>query len=357
MNVPFPPIFIGDTLQQGQKNVTQGEYVHLFDEIFYKVSNYDTMPPFFMSLVSSSNHWMFIASTGGLSAGRINADHALFPYYTVDKLTENSENTGSKAIFLVELGGRKSLWEPLSACQRGIYDVERNLYKNIPGNILVFEEVNRSLGLTYRYAWRTGDTFGFVKSSWLINNNSSPCSVEVLDGFQNLLPANISDQTQNTLSVLLDAYKINELDAKNGLGIYALNSTLTDLAEPSESLLSTVAWQVGLPADGYLLSSQQLDAFRTGLGVKTETEIRGQRGAYFVHASTELPADSERSWHIAADVDQDTAAVVHLTQLLQNSASDLTTLLENDLAANTTSLEKIVASADGLQVSGHTLHT
>ncbi len=357
MNATFPPIFIGDTLQQPQKNTPLGEYVHLFDEIFYRISNYDSMPPFFMSLVSSSNHWMFIASTGGLSAGRINADHALFPYYTVDKLTENNENTGAKAIFLVERNGKKSLWEPLSACQQGIYEVERSLYKNIPGNVLVFEEINRSLGLTYRTAWRTGDTFGFVKSSWLINNTSTPCSVDVLDGFQNLLPANVTDQSQNTFSPLLDAYKISELDPKTGLGVYMLNSTLTDLAEPSESLLSTVAWQVGLAEDGYLLSSRQLDAFRAGLGVQTEIEIRGQRGAYFVHASLELPANSERSWHIVADVDQDAAAVVHQTQLLQNTPADLTTLLEEDLAANTSSLEKIVASANGLQVTNHTLLT
>ncbi|MEJ2279477.1 MAG: hypothetical protein P8Y70_17300 [Candidatus Lokiarchaeota archaeon] len=45
------------------------------------------MPPFFMSIVSSSNHWLFISSTGGLSAGRVSAEQALFPYYTDDKLT------------------------------------------------------------------------------------------------------------------------------------------------------------------------------------------------------------------------------------------------------------------------------
>lgn len=357
MNVPFHPIFIGETLQQQQKNGIRGEYVHLLNETFYKITNYDSIAPFFMSLVSSSNHWMFIASTGGLSAGRINADHALFPYYTVDKLTENNENTGAKSIFLLERDGKKFLWEPLSNRQQGIYDIERNLYKNIPGNVLIFEEINRNLGLTYRYAWRTGDTFGFVKSSWLINNAATPCRMEILDGFQNLLPPNITDQTQNTFSPLLDAYKRNELDPKIGLGVYTLNSTLTDLAEPSESLLSLVSWQVGLQADGYLLSSRQLDAFRAGLGVQTETETRGQRGAYFVHAVMELQAGLEYSWHVVADVDKDAASVVHLTQLLQNDPINRVASLENDLAANTASLEKIVASADGLQVTNHPLLT
>ena len=55
------------------------------DEIFFKISNVDQMRPFFMSIVSNSNHWLFISSTGGLSAGRKNSNYALFPYYTDDK--------------------------------------------------------------------------------------------------------------------------------------------------------------------------------------------------------------------------------------------------------------------------------
>jgi hypothetical protein len=357
MTSTFQPIFIGKTLQQSRENVTGGEYVHLLGETFYKISNFDSMSPFFMSLVSSSNHWLFIASTGGLSAGRINANHALFPYYTVDKLTENSENTGARSIFLVERDGKKFLWEPFSLRQQGMYDVERNLYKNIPGNVLVFEEINQTLGMTYRYTWRTGDTFGFVKSSWLINNTQAPCQVEILDGLQNLLPTNVTELTQNTLSPLLDGYKRNELDIKTGLGVYTLNSTLTDLAEPSESLLASVSWQVGLQADGYIISSRQLDAFRAGLGVHSETEIRGQRGAYFVHAAMGLQPGVEKFWHIVADVDQDAASVVRLTRLLHNDPGDLITLLENDLAANTASLEKIVGGSDGLQLTNHPLHT
>jgi hypothetical protein len=351
------PIFIGRTVQKRQEKNPKGEYVHLLGEIFYKIAHYDSLAPFFMSLVSSSNHWMFIVSTGGLSAGRINANHALFPYYTVDKLTENNENTGAKAIFLIERDKDKFLWEPFSNRQEGIYDVERNLYKNIPGNVLVFEEINHDLGLTYRYAWRTGDTFGFIKSSWLINNVSTPCRVEMLDGIQNLLPAYVTEVTQNTFGSLLDAYKKNELDPKTGLGIYALNSTLTDLAEPSESLLATVAWQVGLQADGYLLSSHQVESFRTGLWMQTKIETRGERGAYFAHAVTELQVGAEHAWHIVADVDKDAASVVHLTQLLQNNRNDLNVLLENDMAANTASLEQIVASADGLQVTDQPLRT
>jgi hypothetical protein len=92
-----------------------------------------------MSIVSSSNHWLFISSSGGLSAGRVSAEQALFPYYTEDKLTENNENTGSKSILLVGRGERRSLWEPFSERSKGNYHVESNLYKNVLGTALVFD--------------------------------------------------------------------------------------------------------------------------------------------------------------------------------------------------------------------------
>src|SRR5689334_11626918 len=131
------PILIGETVQQRADRDVRGEFVEMLGEKFYKIENYDRMPPFFMSIVSSSNHWMFISSTGGLSAGRVSAEQSLFPYYTDDKLTENNENTGSKSILLVTREERRSLWEPSSERYKGNYDIERNLYKNVLGTTLV----------------------------------------------------------------------------------------------------------------------------------------------------------------------------------------------------------------------------
>ncbi len=67
-NQKFHPIFIGDTTQKRSVQGVRGEYVTLLGETYYKIQNYDVMEPFFMSIVSSSNHWLFISSTGGLSA-------------------------------------------------------------------------------------------------------------------------------------------------------------------------------------------------------------------------------------------------------------------------------------------------
>jgi len=247
------PIFIGETAQNISEHEIKGEYVTMLGKPFYKIKNYDGMPPFFMSIVSSSDHWLFISSTGGLSAGRVSAEQSLFPYYTEDKLTENSETTGNKSIFLVTRNQHTSLWEPLSERYKNVYQIERNIYKNIVGTTLIFEEINHSLGLTYRYAWRTSDIYGFVKTTWLLNFGESTCQVELVDGIQNILPANITSLTQNTFSPLLDAYKRSELDLETGLAVFALTSTLTDLAEPSESLFATVVLEHGLVQADYLL--------------------------------------------------------------------------------------------------------
>ena len=136
---------------------SSGQEITLEGETYYKISAVDRMRPFFMSIVSHSDHWMFIASNGGLSAGRKNSDFALFPYYTDDKITEAAETTGSKTVVLVDAGERRMLWQPFSDQNKGVYRLERNLYKNAYGNKVLFEEVNHDLGLTFQYQWAASE--------------------------------------------------------------------------------------------------------------------------------------------------------------------------------------------------------
>ena len=75
-----------------------GEYVQADGECWYKISNSHRMPEFFMSLVSSSDHWMFISSQARCTAGRCNADAALFPYYSADKIVDIAGCTGPQTI-------------------------------------------------------------------------------------------------------------------------------------------------------------------------------------------------------------------------------------------------------------------
>ena len=164
-------LYIGDRLATFKDEVVSGELMRIDDDLYYKISNSNAMRPFFMSLVSNSNHWMFISSNGGLTAGRKDSNNALFPYYTDDKITESAEITGSKTILQVHQNGKTFLWEPFSNRYQGVYAIKRNLYKNNYGNKVLFEEINEDLGLTFRYEWNSSNQYGFIKTSRIILYN------------------------------------------------------------------------------------------------------------------------------------------------------------------------------------------
>lgn len=328
----------------------KGELITLNNETFYKISNSDQMRPFFMSIVSDSNHWMFISSNGGLTAGRKNAEYALFPYYTDDKITEMAETTGSKAIFHVRRKGKKYLWEPFSIRQTGIYNTQTNLYKNRYGNKIVFEEINWDLELVFRYEWNSSNTFGFVKKSTLINNADDTVEVSVLDGLQNILPASVSADLQSSRSNLVDAYKKSELQEEVGLGVYALSSVIVDKAEPSEALKANIVWSTGLKSATYLISSLQIDDFRRGHHVTQEMDIKAEKGAYFIASNIELRANEEDNWMFVANVNQSISDVVQISEIIKNE-SDLDGLIQKDVDLGTSNLIDLTGASDGLQLT------
>jgi hypothetical protein len=322
--------------------------VKIEGEAYFKISNSDAMRPFFMSIVSDSNHWMFIASNGGLTAGRKNSEYALFPYYTDDKITESAEVTGSKSLFWVSKGGESVLWEPFSIRQEGQYDISRNLYKNVYGNKVLFEEVNHDLGLTFRYEWASSDLFGFVRQSTLVNHGDATVSVHLLDGIQNILPQGVNSDLQTRQSNLVDAYKKSELEKSAGLGIYALSAIIVDRAEPSEALKANIAWSYGLDAPTYLLSSLQLDAFRKGQELKEEIDMKAEKGAYFVSQQIELEADAEKQWMIVADVNKNHADIAQIMHQIQED-DHIAEAIKKDIKVGTERLIGLDAAADGLQ--------
>jgi len=223
-----------------------GDFVTIQNEKYYRIKNYDHMSEFFMTIVSDSNHWMFISSNGSLSAGRKDRDNALFPYYTDDKIHDYCGITGSKTIILVEQNDKTFLWEPFVK-EMNVYKVVRNLYKSEYGNKIIYEEINNDLGIGFQYGWYSSEKFGFIKKSKLTNLNKDSVSIEVLDGIKNILPGGTNYDFQNEYSNLLDGYKKNELIEKTGLGLFLLSSIPVDRAEPSESLTATTVWSKGLP--------------------------------------------------------------------------------------------------------------
>jgi hypothetical protein len=324
-------------------------------EKFYCIEGFEQMPPFLLSLVSSSDQWLFIASNGALTAGRKSPDTALFPYYTVDKIFHSADITGSKTLLRVYRAGKWQLWEPFSAAAQAVYRVKTRLCKNITGNVLRFEARNEDLELAFVYQWRFSPQHGFLRDASLHNLSSQNQAVEVLDGLQNLLPWGIDRHLQNNLSTLADAYKKAELSPA-GLGIFSLSSMVVDRAEPSEALRATTVWQAGLPVEKYLLSSRQLDRFRHGEALENETLVRAQRGAFFVQAQLELAPESSREWLMVAEVAQSTAATRDLEKRLRQ-AENLQADAQAAQKADTESLNRKVAAADGIQSTADELAT
>ena len=341
-------INIGPHSAQFADTNVKGEQMKIEGESFYKISNVNGMRPFFMTIVSHSNHWMFISSTGALSAGRKNSDTALFPYYTDDKITDSFETTGSKTIFLIERNGKSFLWEPFSLRQISLYKISRNLYKNAFGNKVIFEEINHDLGIRFTYEWNSTDHYGFVRKSMLSNTASSTVKVQFIDGIQNVLPFGVEEALQNSTSNLVDAYKRTELYEGSSLAIFALSAIIVDKAEPSEALKSNIAWCLGLENPTILLSSKQLDAFRRGEEVLQEMDIKAEKGAYLLNSEVVLEPNESKEWMLVADVNQTISDIVEIKSKIQ-TVSDLKSIILNDIELGSDQLNELVAAADGLQ--------
>ncbi len=320
------------------------------DEKFFRITNNDFIRPFFMSIVSDSNHWMFISSNGGLTAGRKNSNHALFPYYTDDKVTESFETTGCKTIFRVKIGERTHVWEPFSVRSDGFYETTRNLYKNIFGNKIIFEELNQDLGLIFRYQWASSNKYGFVRKSWIENISNEERDVTFLDGLQNILPSSVGADTQNSSSNLVDAYKRSELEKKAGIGLYALSAIIVDKAEPSEALKANVVWSYGIDKPLHLLSTLQLNHFRKGQDLVEELDIKAEKGAYFLQSNQSLKPAEKKYWTIVADVNKDHRAIAKLIKSITTDSS-IRDDVEKNIDLGTRRLIELNASADGLQLT------
>ena len=333
---------------------TQLKQVEINKEVYYQISNVDSIPPFFISLISPFNHWIFIGSNGGLTAGRKDPENALFPYYTDDKIIESSEVTGSKTIFRVQKDGQTFVWEPFSIHFATQYRLRRNLYKNVLGNKILFEEENLDLNLSFQYQWASSDVYGFVKTSKITNLSKSNKNISCIDGIQNIMPHGVGSALQGIRSNLVDAYKRNELESESGIGIFALSAIIVDKAEPSEALKASIAWSVGLENGKRLLSSSQLDAFRSGQSIKEETDIKAQRGAYFVVKDFELSADECKEWMIVADINQNVSQIKALAKAIKND-SELISKVKADIRRGSQELIKLNAASDGLQLTADKL--
>ncbi len=326
----------------------KGQFISINGERFYEIANYNEMQPFFISLASDTDLWMYLSSTGGLTCGRRSPGEALFPYYTDDKITENYETTGPKTVIRVngepfQVNG-ELVWKPFSAQQQDVFVLSRKIAKSTVGNQIVFCEENHTLKLRFSYIWAPAGKYGWVRRATLENLGNRATEVNIDDRLQNVLPAGVERKTQNEFSTLVDGYKKTELieierpktaslKEKSGLALFRMEAILVDRAEPSESLTCNTVYCLGLPGANY-----------------DETPSKGVRGAFVAKASLRLPARGAQTWYNVLDVSQDAAAVHELMHFI--AREDAIEQIEKAMVDSTETLRRIVAQNDGVQHTG-----
>ena len=324
--------------------------IEKFDgQTWYKIANVDSIPPFFMTITSSSDAWNFIWSNGALSAGRKDASRAIFPYYTADKILDLKNTTGSFSAVKVKCDKGTMVWEPFA--DQAEFRVERNLYKNASGSHVIFEEINKELELAWRTEWTSSDKYGLVRICSIKNAGSKECKAVVLDGAQNIMPACANSDVQATTSNLIDAYKKTDLDP-SGLALFSMSSVLTDRAEPSEALYSNVSYFTK-EAQVYL-SSKTPDLFRRGAELLVDDVLKGERASCFIRQEFALAAGGAEKWLQVFDTRLEVSRAEELIFALKDRAA-LEKKVLDDVSATRALLEEYVAAADGLQNTADTI--
>jgi hypothetical protein len=342
--------------ERGVDLIAEG-FVQIEGVDMYRIADSDAMPPFLMSVVSDSDHWMYVSTRGGLAAGRVEPERSLFPYETDDRLYRAAGSTGPFTLLRVSQdGGEPVLWEPFTN-RAAVTPAARNLYKSLAGDTVVFEEIRDDLGLIFRYRWNTSALYGFVRTSTLVPNHPSrPLRVEILDGLLNIMPANVPLSLQQSSSTLAEAYRRNEVDPATGMAIYSLESRITDRAEPAESLHANIAWSIGLHDSKVVLSGDQISDFRKGHDLESERLTKGTRGHYLLNATIDLDGDISKSWWIVADVYQSQLAVQHRrSQLLHES--NLLDGIVDDITLGSDRLRSLIDTSDGNQCTADPMAT
>jgi len=315
-----------------------------------RIANLHRLAPFLISLSSEDNHWMFISSNGGLTAGRESPAKSLFPYQTEDKLTQLAHANGPfTMIRWLDGEGRSHLWRALDPHRP---EGHRSLRKKLDNTRLCFEETLPEKKWSVAATWGFSRRFGFIRKATFRNDSSTTAEVEILDGLRGVAPAGLTEAFQNQFSILAHAYTRAETLVSERLRIVYLNSAPTDRAEPSESLRANLVWSVGPRPEACLLSEKAAARFAGGEPPISEAESRGVRVCPADHLHLKVPAGEEVHWYWVAEVDAGTAATSDLAGFLRDTpAEDIPDLLEEEWEMNSSRLRRMVASADGLQFS------
>ena len=314
-------------------------------ERFICINALETIPTFFVSMISAQDHWFFTATNGALSAGRGSPGNSLFPYYTVDKIINNSNCTGPQTIIKVA----NRVWEPFKSSSERIFSISRKIYKSINGDTLIFEEINHDLELTFSYTWSTSEKYGFIRRSKLANLSTNDLEITVIDGLSDFLASGVDDRTHLAYSCLTDAYKVSELEPSNQLLVHRMVASLVDEAIPLECLKATVLWSYGWDDASILIQQSDVEQFLNDPSFEGSNFSRGLRGCYYNAGSFQLGSNGVKSWSIVADIDKTQSDVAGLNIALQNKDALWQSVIE-DITEGRNALEELIQASDGLQI-------
>ena len=324
------------------------------DRLLYKISNVNRMDPFLMTITSGEDHWMYLSSTGCLTAGRRKAEQALFPYVTDDLLHHNAHFTGPVTVIRIKEDNKNLAWRPFSHYEEP-YETEQNLHKNSLGNIVIFEEINHSLGLTFIYEWQSSAKYGFIKKSRLVNHHSNVLNVELVDGLRNIMPASVELRTQQEMSNLANAYKVSEYLPDSDCALYFMNALLMDRPEPGESLYSNLVWSYYNGNKIISVSEEDIDQFTDRGTLNRAHLIKGKPGCFLTKIEENLEPEDEIHWYTVADVYKSQSEITHIISDLKDT-SKIELKLEESIRENHLLLECAIGSADGFQCTNKTIN-
>ncbi len=333
---------------QAEQPEPTGQLTEIDGVEHYRIDDIGSMEPFLMSIVSSSDLWMFASSRGTLTAGRTDADHALLPYETDDRLHRMVGLSGPITILARQLDGRRELWHPFGPEQHT--KGRRKLAKAVMGNRLVFEETNDDWGLRYRATWMPSPSFGWVRRIDVTNTSGSGAEVEILDGLLDVMPSGVPSGVEQLLSNLVDAYKRSETGRWDTAAIYTVESAISDRSEPTESLTATAVWSHGTGRFEIHLDERVREAMIAGRTWPTTSLLTGRRGAYLVRGRVSVEPNESVTWSLVTDTGLDHAQVLDRTALAGDARN--MDMVERDIAAGSANLRSLLAEADGYQETG-----
>ena len=284
---------------------------------------------------------MYISSRGGLTAGRVNAQHSLFPYRTDDLL--HAVDAFSGPWTGIRVGNE--LWEPFTG--RAGAQERRHLAKSVLGDRIVFESHHEGLGLVARAWWTFSNEHGFVRTVALEASGEHACKVQVLDALRDLQVGGASLPVMQSMSCLVNAYTRSECVGSTSVATFAMETALSDRAEPAESLRATTVFGVGTGAS--TLDPLAVESFVRGAAPKSTRRATGRAGQFAYALEGQVGQSQTLTWALVADVHRTQTQVSALASRVDGiSLSQLRA--EADVASE--AMVDLLAQTDGHQCSG-----